>query len=390
MNTPRRLTLGDVEQARAALRPHLVPTPLRRSHALRQRGAWLKLECWQPTGSFKVRGALNLLASLTPAERSRGVVAASAGNHALGVAFAAQALGGIPATLFVPESAPRSKLEKLRAFPVDVRVAGEGTQAKARGYEVASTREEGADRLRFSSDNFRPAGDLIIDYQLPGGEAEVRYWTFQGSATTPPGDRSSSRSDNTRSDRQNAEDQSVAIQHAVHADTRPYVVFAPTNEAFAKLTPAQLDALKADPAQLYSTVYYHMALGFLTPKTIEGKMTSQEGRQLTIKGDGGNITVDDVAKVTCGGITTRNAQIYMIDTVLDPAGSQPPLPAATTSTTGTSAPETTETSAPETTETSAPESTETSAPENTTSATVTESPAPAEGSAEETPTEGEG
>ena len=71
-------------------------------------------------------------------------------------------------------------------FEVDVRVAGEGTQAKARGYEVASTREEGADWLRFSSDNFRPAGDLIIDYQLPGGEAEVRYWTFQGAATTPP------------------------------------------------------------------------------------------------------------------------------------------------------------------------------------------------------------
>ncbi|MBK8588522.1 MAG: FecR domain-containing protein [Sandaracinaceae bacterium] len=111
-------------------------------------------------------------------------------------------------------------------FEVDVRVAGEGTQAKARGYEVASTREEGADRLRFSSDNFRPAGDLIIDYQLPGGEAEVRYWTFQGAATTPPGDRSTSRSDSTRSDRQSAEDQSVLLQQAVHADTRPYVVFA--------------------------------------------------------------------------------------------------------------------------------------------------------------------
>lgn len=111
-------------------------------------------------------------------------------------------------------------------FEVDVRVAGEGTQAKARGYDVASTREEGADRLRFSSDNFRPAGDLIIDYQLPGGEAEVRYWTFQGTATTPPGERSTSRTDNTRSDRQSAEDQSVALQNAVHADTRPYVVFA--------------------------------------------------------------------------------------------------------------------------------------------------------------------
>lgn len=122
----RLLTLADVQRARATLRPHLAPTPLRRSFALRGREAWLKLECWQPTGSFKVRGALALLSSLTAEERARGVVAASAGNHALGVAFAAQALGGrLPATLFVPESAPRAKLEKLRAFPVEVRVTGQ-------------------------------------------------------------------------------------------------------------------------------------------------------------------------------------------------------------------------------------------------------------------------
>jgi threonine dehydratase len=105
---------------------YLPPTPLRRSFALRRCGeAYVKLECWQPTGSFKVRGALNLLATLTPDERRRGVVAASAGNHALGVAFAAQAIGGeVGATLFVPESAPRSKVEKLRAFAVEVREQG--------------------------------------------------------------------------------------------------------------------------------------------------------------------------------------------------------------------------------------------------------------------------
>ncbi|MCA9535684.1 MAG: FecR domain-containing protein [Myxococcales bacterium] len=111
-------------------------------------------------------------------------------------------------------------------FEVDVRVAGENVAAKAVGYEMAGAREEGADRLRFSSENFRPAGDLIVEYQLPGGEAEVRYWTFQGSATTPPGERSSSRSERTNSSRQNAEDQSVALQQAIHADARPYVVFA--------------------------------------------------------------------------------------------------------------------------------------------------------------------
>jgi threonine dehydratase len=84
----------------------------------------LKLECWQPTGSFKVRGALARMALLTAEEKERGIVAASAGNHALGVAFAAQALGGIRATVFVPTTAPRAKVDKLRTFPVELREIG--------------------------------------------------------------------------------------------------------------------------------------------------------------------------------------------------------------------------------------------------------------------------
>ena len=107
MTPPRRLTAGDVASARAIVSAHLRPTPLRRSFALRPHDAWLKLECWQPTGSFKVRGALHNVATLTAEERGRGIVAASAGNHALGVAFAAQAIGGVRATVFVPETAPR-------------------------------------------------------------------------------------------------------------------------------------------------------------------------------------------------------------------------------------------------------------------------------------------
>ena len=63
-----RLLLADVENARTVVRAHLAPTPLRRSHALRAYRAFLKLESWQPTGSFKVRGALNVLAHLAPDE----------------------------------------------------------------------------------------------------------------------------------------------------------------------------------------------------------------------------------------------------------------------------------------------------------------------------------
>ena len=120
------LSLDDVRRAADALRPHLRPTPLRRSGLFPRAPVYLKLECWQPTGSFKVRGAMNVMASLTPAERARGVVAASAGNHALGVAFAAQALGGrVSTTVFVPETAPRAKVDKLRRFPITVHEKGQ-------------------------------------------------------------------------------------------------------------------------------------------------------------------------------------------------------------------------------------------------------------------------
>ena len=120
-----RLSVEDVERAAAVVSRHLPPTPLRPSLAAAGADLRLKLECWQPTGSFKVRGATHLLSSLSAAERRRGVVAASAGNHALGVAFAAARLGDVKATLFVPTTAPRAKLEKLRRFPVDVRETGE-------------------------------------------------------------------------------------------------------------------------------------------------------------------------------------------------------------------------------------------------------------------------
>jgi threonine dehydratase len=123
---PLRLTPGDVERAAEVVARHLAPTPLRRSFAVPGPApAYLKLECWQPTGSFKVRGALCAMAALSPRERAAGVVAASAGNHALGVAFAAQALGGaLRVTVFVPTSAPRAKVDKLRQFPIEVREEG--------------------------------------------------------------------------------------------------------------------------------------------------------------------------------------------------------------------------------------------------------------------------
>ena len=160
------LSRADVEEARHAIAPHLPPTPLRRAFSVPEGRAWLKLECWQPTGSFKVRGALRVLSSLGSAERGRGVVAASAGNHALGVAFAIEALGGgIPATVFVPATAPRAKVDKLRTFPVTV-VEGGATYDEAAALAGEHARSTGAFSVHAYDDPRTAAGQGTIGLEI--------------------------------------------------------------------------------------------------------------------------------------------------------------------------------------------------------------------------------
>ena len=121
------LGLRDILTAQRKIGGLIARTPLEYSFLLSQRAGcqvYLKLENWQKTGSFKVRGAINKVASLTEEEKARGLVTASAGNHALGVAYAARALGNVPTTLFVPVNAPASKLKKLEEFECDVRLSG--------------------------------------------------------------------------------------------------------------------------------------------------------------------------------------------------------------------------------------------------------------------------
>jgi threonine dehydratase len=162
----RRITPAEIDGARERIARWLPPTPLRRSTALRSHNAWLKLECWQPTGSFKVRGALNHLASLSDDERRRGVVAASAGNHALGIAWAAEALGGgVPAVVFVPRSTPGAKLSKLRNYPVTVREVG-ATYEDAYDASLAYAASEGARYVHAFEDPLTAAGQGTIGLEI--------------------------------------------------------------------------------------------------------------------------------------------------------------------------------------------------------------------------------
>ncbi len=120
------VTLPDIRAAREALVGTSLETPMQSSrwlNALTGQQISIKCENLQRTGSFKIRGAYLRISKLTEQERSRGVVAASAGNHAQGVALAAQLLG-IKATVFMPYGAPIPKEKATRAYGANVEFVG--------------------------------------------------------------------------------------------------------------------------------------------------------------------------------------------------------------------------------------------------------------------------
>jgi threonine dehydratase len=124
-------TLAEMYRARAAIAPWVRRTPLVRSDALSRalgRSVHLKLETLQETGSFKLRGATNRMLELSAAERERGVVAVSTGNHARAVAHAAARLN-VPAAVFMSTLVPQHKVEAVRALGAEVRIVGEGQDA---------------------------------------------------------------------------------------------------------------------------------------------------------------------------------------------------------------------------------------------------------------------
>ena len=126
------VTLAHIEAAAERLKGHAVETPLIESAALNTRvglRVLIKPETLQRVGAFKFRGAYNRLVQLTDEERVRGVVAFSSGNHAQGVALAAQMLG-MPAVIVMPADAPKVKVEATRGYGAEVRFYDRMTESR--------------------------------------------------------------------------------------------------------------------------------------------------------------------------------------------------------------------------------------------------------------------
>jgi len=168
------IRLEDVVAARAVIDRHLPRAPLERSPLLSaELGAeiHLKIETFKPTRTFKVRGALNKIASLDAAARSRGVVAASAGSHAQGVAYAAWALGA-PATVVMPEGVSATIVGVCRAYGATVLLRGlvyDDTLALAHEIE----RDEGRTFVHPYADPLIVAGQGTIGLEMLDDLPEV-------------------------------------------------------------------------------------------------------------------------------------------------------------------------------------------------------------------------
>ena len=172
----RRPTLDDIREARERIAAHVDVTPLERSTDFsRMLGnrVYHKLENLQVTGSFKVRGALNAVLRLNDEQKASGVIAASAGNHAQGVAFGA-GVAGTTATIVMPVSTPLVKLESVKRLGAEVIRHGE-TYDESAEHARHLARERGAHLLHAFNDPDVIAGQgtvaLEILEQLPGVQA---------------------------------------------------------------------------------------------------------------------------------------------------------------------------------------------------------------------------
>ena len=169
-----------VEEAARRIQGVVARTPLEESKRLSRRyggRVLLKREDLQEVRSFKIRGAYNKIASLTAEEQARGVVCASAGNHAQGVAYACSALG-IRASVFMPEITPNQKIERVKQFGgelVEVRLAG-ASYDEASAAAAVHCRAAGAVFVHPFDDPLTIAGQATVAMEIESqlnGEAEV-------------------------------------------------------------------------------------------------------------------------------------------------------------------------------------------------------------------------
>jgi len=161
------VSFRSILEARRKIRNLVTKTPTYLSNVFSQRtGAevYLKLECFQPVGVFKIRGAVNKICSLSPSELERGLVTASSGNHGLAVAYAAK-IYGAKAVVVVPENAVKEKVEAIESYGADIVKYGKDyDEAYSKALEIQ--KEAGTTFVHPFEDPFVVAGQGTVGLEL--------------------------------------------------------------------------------------------------------------------------------------------------------------------------------------------------------------------------------
>ena len=161
------ISLQDIQAAKARIAPYIVRTPLLRIPALDEAlgyEVYLKFEGYQVMGAFKIRGAMNKALSLSPEELAKGLVCASSGNHAQGVACAAQRLG-TKSVIVMPTTAPAVKVDGVKSFGGEIELVGTlSSQREARANELAE--KEGMVNIHPYADPYVAAGQGTMGLEI--------------------------------------------------------------------------------------------------------------------------------------------------------------------------------------------------------------------------------
>jgi len=167
-------TLADVVAARERIAPYLGPTLLRRYATLSElvgADVWVKHENQNPTGAFKIRGGINLVAQLPEDERERGLIAASTGNHGQSIAYAARAFG-VRATICVPADANPLKVDAIRSLGAEIVSHGRDFD-EAREHCAALAEREGLRYVHSGNEPQLIAGVATATLELVEQEPEI-------------------------------------------------------------------------------------------------------------------------------------------------------------------------------------------------------------------------
>jgi threonine dehydratase len=163
----KMVTLKNIQQAQKTIAPYAKPTPLTHSKFLSELcsdDVFLKLENQQVTHSFKIRGVINKLLNLSPEEKARGVVTASAGNHGQAVAFGAQKRG-FSAKIVVPTNTPKIKVDGIKQYGADLLLFGETySEAEKKAKEIAT--QEGCLYISPYNDELIVAGHGTVGLEI--------------------------------------------------------------------------------------------------------------------------------------------------------------------------------------------------------------------------------